>query len=88
MRDVDPRLEAGPDRPVWEDTVKRRPFPAQPVPAEIDVAVVGGGLTGLSTALHLVRARPGWKVTVFEAARIGAGASGRSTGIVGPGMTG
>jgi gamma-glutamylputrescine oxidase len=86
MRDVDPRLEAGRDRPVWEDTVERRPFPAQPVPAEVDVAVVGGGLTGLSTALHLVRARPGWKVTVFEAARIGAGASGRSTGIVGPGI--
>ena len=86
MRDVDPQQEALRDRSVWEDTCERRPFPVQPVPAEVDVAVVGGGLTGLSAALHLVRARPDWKVTVFEAARVGAGASGRSTGIVGPGV--
>lgn len=86
MTDVDPRQEAQRDRPVWEDITERPHFPVQPVPAEVDVAVVGGGLTGLSAALHLVRARPGWKVTVFETARVGAGASGRSTGIVGPGI--
>lgn len=43
-----------------------------------DVAVLGGGLTGLSTALEL--AQQGYKVAVIEAQRIGWGASGRSGG--------
>ncbi|MGH7917348.1 MAG: NAD(P)/FAD-dependent oxidoreductase [Candidatus Binataceae bacterium] len=45
-----------------------------------DVAIVGGGLTGNSVALHL--ARRGRRVVVFEAGRIGDGASGRSGGLV------
>jgi len=44
--------------------------------AECDVGVVGGGIAGLSTALHL--AQRGYRVTVLEAERIGWGASGRS----------
>lgn len=48
-----------------------------------DVAVVGGGITGLSAALHL-RAR-GYAVVLLEGAEIGAGASGRSGGQVLPG---
>ncbi|MBI1210852.1 MAG: FAD-dependent oxidoreductase [Alphaproteobacteria bacterium] len=45
-----------------------------------DVSVIGGGYTGLSTALHL-RAR-GLRVAVLERKRIGAGASGRNGGQV------
>jgi gamma-glutamylputrescine oxidase len=41
-----------------------------------DVGVVGAGIAGLSTALHL--AQRGYRVTVLEAQRIGWGASGRS----------
>lgn len=48
-----------------------------------DVAVVGGGITGLSAALHLC-AR-GYAVVLLEGAEIGAGASGRSGGQVLPG---
>ncbi len=44
-----------------------------------DVAVVGGGLTGVSAAYHL--ARRGLRATVVEACRIGDGASGRTGGI-------
>lgn len=44
--------------------------------AECDVGVVGGGIAGLSSALHL--AQRGYRVTVLEAERIGWGASGRS----------
>jgi gamma-glutamylputrescine oxidase len=43
-----------------------------------DVCVVGGGIAGLSTALHL--AERGYRVVLLEAHRIGWGASGRSGG--------
>lgn len=49
-----------------------------------DVAVVGGGFTGLSTALHL--AERGVKVVLLEAVEIGFGASGRNGGQVIPGL--
>ena len=48
-----------------------------------DVCVIGGGFTGLSTALHL--AKKGLKVIVLEAHRVGFGASGRNGGQVGSG---
>ena len=49
-----------------------------------DVCVVGGGYTGLSSALHLARA--GFKVVLIEASRIGFGASGRNGGQVSMGQ--
>lgn len=42
------------------------------------VVVIGGGLVGLSTAWHLRCADPTLRVTVFERAEVGAGASGAS----------
>jgi gamma-glutamylputrescine oxidase len=53
---------------------------ARPIPRVIDIAIVGGGLTGMSAAFHL--ARGGVRVVVFEAASVGDGASGRTGGIV------
>jgi glycine/D-amino acid oxidase-like deaminating enzyme len=50
-----------------------------------DVAIVGGGLAGLSTALELARRRR--KVVLLEAERIAWGASGRNGGFVGPGYS-
>ena len=50
------------------------------------MAVVGGGLTGLSAAYHLAAARPGVRVALLEAGALGAGASGRNTGMLGPGV--
>lgn len=52
--------------------------------ARADVCVVGGGYTGLSTALHL--AERGADVVLLEAERIGWGASGRNGGHVGTGQ--
>jgi glycine/D-amino acid oxidase-like deaminating enzyme len=49
-----------------------------------DVAVIGGGFTGLSTALHL--AERGTRVVLLEAVEIGFGASGRNGGQVIPGL--
>ncbi|MEY8117436.1 FAD-dependent oxidoreductase [Falsihalocynthiibacter sp. BN13B15] len=49
-----------------------------------DVCVIGGGFTGLSTALHL--AKRGYDVRLVEAQRVGFGASGRNGGQVGQGQ--
>ena len=52
--------------------------------AETDVCIIGGGYTGLSTAIHLRKL--GFKVVLLEANRIGWGASGRNGGHVGTGQ--
>ncbi len=49
-----------------------------------DVAIVGGGYTGLSCALHL--AKRGYKVVLLEARKMGWGASGRNGGHLGSGQ--
>ena len=49
-----------------------------------DVCVVGGGFTGLSSALHL--AERGYHVVLLEAERVAWGASGRNGGQVGSGQ--
>ncbi len=49
-----------------------------------DIAIVGGGYTGLSCALHA--ARLGYDVALVEAHRVGFGASGRNGGQVGTGQ--
>ncbi len=51
---------------------------------QADVCVVGGGYTGLSTALHL--ARRGVSVALLEQSRLGWGASGRNGGQVHVGL--
>ncbi|MHB2000753.1 MAG: NAD(P)/FAD-dependent oxidoreductase [Solirubrobacteraceae bacterium] len=65
--------------PYWLiDAPAHRGGTAEP-PEEVDVAVVGGGLTGLSAAIHL--RRQGASVAVFERDRVGWGASGRNGGM-------
>ncbi len=51
-----------------------------PPPLRCDVVVIGAGLAGLSVAYHA--ARRGVRVTVLEAEALGAGASGRTGGVV------
>ena len=46
--------------------------------------MIGGGLTGISSALYL--AKKGYKVAVLEARKIGWGASGRNGGQLGGGL--
>lgn len=58
------------------------PTPALSESVKVDVAIVGAGYTGLSTALHL--AERGVRVCVLEAHEPGWGASGRNGGQVNP----
>jgi gamma-glutamylputrescine oxidase len=53
-------------------------FPALTQSIEADVCIVGGGYTGLSSAIHL--REKGYSVVLLEAERVGWGASGRNGG--------
>lgn len=67
--------------PYWQDTAEPFRGGAEgPVEGEADVAVIGGGFTGLSAALAL--AQRGAKVVVLEAGRVVGEASGRNGGHV------
>lgn len=69
----------------WHETAT--PFSrgaAGPAEGSYDVAVIGGGFTGLAAARRLAMA--GSRVVVLEARRIGAGASGRNGGQVNNGL--
>ena len=73
------------DRPYWWDTAPRPNLDLEPTPpAHTDVAVIGGGYTGVSAARAL--ARHGADVTVLERATLGWGASSRNGGFVLPGF--
>jgi glycine/D-amino acid oxidase-like deaminating enzyme len=75
----------GPPRSLWEATAEPGPaLPRLEGEARADVAVVGGGIAGLSTALHL--AEQGVDVVLLEGETIGHGASGRNGGQVIPGL--
>jgi glycine/D-amino acid oxidase-like deaminating enzyme len=50
--------------------------------AEADVVIVGGGYTGLWTAIELKRRDPSFRVTVLEAGHVGYGPSGRNGGFL------
>lgn len=72
---------------LWEDVSPRYPF-NDPLRGDhrVDVVVIGGGYTGLSTALHLAQA--GHSVALLEAREIGWGGSGRNNGQVIPVLAG
>jgi glycine/D-amino acid oxidase-like deaminating enzyme len=53
-----------------------------PLPARADLAIIGGGFTGLAAACWARRLAPERSVVVFDAGRLGEGASGRTGGII------
>jgi glycine/D-amino acid oxidase-like deaminating enzyme len=59
-------------------------LPTHPLPEEVDVAIVGGGYTGLNAAR--VIARNGGSVAVLEQETIGWGASSRNGGMTTTGL--
>jgi glycine/D-amino acid oxidase-like deaminating enzyme len=67
---------------LWTLTAGPAPELSRDLPPRSEVVVIGGGFTGLTTALHLARA--GRSVVVLEAGLLGAGASGMNAGFVVP----
>jgi glycine/D-amino acid oxidase-like deaminating enzyme len=80
-----PAAVAPADRSLWIEQALAgegaTPPPAAP-PERADVVILGGGFTGLWTAIRLKQADPSLDVAVVEAAFCGAGASGRNGGFV------
>ena len=65
----------------WVDSVPRpHARPALAGPLDVDVAIVGAGLTGLWTAYYLKQARPELEIAIIEKHFAGFGASGRNGG--------
>jgi glycine/D-amino acid oxidase-like deaminating enzyme len=56
------------------------PRPALQRSEEVDIAILGGGYSGLWTAYYLLRANPGLRVAIVEKEIVGFGASGRNGG--------
>jgi gamma-glutamylputrescine oxidase len=72
--------------PIWSSALPD-PFPCFPGRTlRCDVAIVGAGFAGLSAALHVLERRPAASVVILEAKRVGAGASGATTGMLSPGV--
>ena len=69
----------------WIDTAPTPPDRSRKeLPADVDVAIVGGGITGLNAAIRI--ARKGAAVVVLEQGRFGCGASGRNGGMCNTGV--
>jgi glycine/D-amino acid oxidase-like deaminating enzyme/nitrite reductase/ring-hydroxylating ferredoxin subunit len=64
-------------QPIWSRSPDIRRFPYLETDEHAEVAVIGGGITGLTTALLLARA--GKRVTLLESRALGAGVSGATT---------
>lgn len=62
---------------LWLETGSLAPFPTLEEGVEVDVAVVGGGITGVTVA-HLLKAE-GMRVALIERGRIGHGTTGHTT---------
>lgn len=65
----------------WEATAERPSYPRLESEIDCEVAIIGGGYTGLSAALHLARDH-GIEAAVLEAGEIAWGASSRNGGFV------
>ncbi|MDV2857771.1 FAD-dependent oxidoreductase [Oceanimonas sp. CAM02] len=73
-----------PQRPFWlqQALEREQPAPATPLQThvEADICIIGGGYTGLWSAIQLKQAEPALNIVVLERELCGSGASGRNGG--------
>lgn len=73
-----------PQRPFWLQQALEREAPAPATPlqthVEADICIIGGGYTGLWSAIQLKQAEPALNIVVLERELCGSGASGRNGG--------
>src|SRR5437764_7443787 len=67
----------GKNTSLWVDTAPGTDYPVLRPGVHVDVAVLGGGIAGLTTALLLKR--DGARVAVIEAGRVGGGVTAYTT---------
>lgn len=78
-----PAVSEGRSDPLWWSGLPAGPTrPSLTQDDSVDVAIVGGGFTGLWTAYYLLEANPSLTVLILEAEHVGFGASGRNGGWV------
>ncbi len=71
------KIVLGTNNSLWEKTVTMPRFTKLAGDVSVDTVIIGGGITGLTTAYLLQKA--GQKVAVVEAAKIGMGVTGYTT---------
>ena len=73
--------------PFWLDDSSRPSYPRLDTNADADLVIVGGGFSGLWTAILAKERNPERSVILLEARRVGWAASGRSGGFCEPSLT-
>jgi len=63
-------------------TEEYTPNPSLTSQVQVDIAIIGGGITGLSSAYHLKRRYPEKHIVIIEGQVVGFGASGRNSGFI------
>src|SRR5690554_6837349 len=64
--------------PIWKSKTIETNFPQLRNELEVDVAIIGGGITGITTAQLLKQ--EGYRIAILESRSVGQGTSGQSTG--------
>jgi glycine/D-amino acid oxidase-like deaminating enzyme len=73
------KLDSKPNNSLWAD-YSSEPLLTGDFNSSYDVAIIGGGFSGLWSAYHLLELNPELSIAIFEAKRCGFGASGRNGG--------
>ena len=63
---------------IWVEEIPNNKYPRLNKNINVDVLIIGGGITGVSTAYHLVNSKQ--KVCLVERNKIGLGISSKTTG--------
>ena len=77
------KLEIDDNQSLWvAQTPDYQALPPLRQPISADLAIIGGGFTGVSTAYHFSRRYPNKRIVLLEARTLANGASGRNGGLM------